>query len=274
MAGCKTFPISRWTNSARLAFVRNSFQKTRPMSSNFHEVTATTSVAFAPMSREVMTANSVGLQLFISRNSRAKHVGEILKLALIQLRTCCEITNLAYFVVPGCQPGSPAAGTGRSFARSALSSHDSAISSVRTALSSRPSAFRFISTGRSCARTGLNSVQSGGKASPSGHSPDSSIGRTCPTAHSPLHSARRTRPTSSPTSSRTRCGRHTPSRTTARFSPRCRETRTRAAARAPARSRTTRRRSTWPASSRTTSTRRSPACQTRSCRSCGYLNTI
>ena len=187
----------RWTNSARLALFHVSLQKTRPMSSNFHEVTATTSVAFAPISREVITANSVGLQLFISRNSRAKHVGEILKLALIQLRTCCEITNLAYFVVPGCQPGSPAAGTGRSFACSALSSHDSASSSVRTALSSRPSAVRFIGTGRSCGRTGLSSAQSGGKASPSAHSPGSSVGRTCATARSPLHSARRTRPTAS-----------------------------------------------------------------------------
>ena len=167
------------------------------MSSNFHEVPATTSVAFAPVSREVINANSVGLQLFISRNSRAKHVGGISKLALIQLRTCCEITNLAYFVVPGCQPGSPVAGTGCSFGRSALSSHDSASNSVRTALSSLPSAVRFIGTGRSCGRTGLSSAQSGGKASPSAHSPGSSVGRTCATARSPLHSARRTRPTAS-----------------------------------------------------------------------------
>ena len=197
MAGCKTFPISRWTNSTRLAFVRNSFQKTRPMSSNFHEVTATTSVAFAPMSREVITANSVGLQLFISRNSRAKHVGGIFKLALIQLRTCCEITNLAYFVVPGCQPGSPVVGTGRSFGRSARGSHDSASSSVRTALSSLPSAFRFIGTGRSCARTGLSSAQSGGKARRSAHSAGSSACRTFPTARSPLQSAHRTGPIAS-----------------------------------------------------------------------------
>ena len=179
---------------------KSSLQKTRPMSSNFHEVTATVSVVLAPMSREVGKSCFRG---FI--RVPVFSVGGVAE----QARDCMDFSVLSRF--SRAYLGGPVGNSTGRISRTARASRDSAPTFAwnartlpRSAASPRRTARRFSHSATCPARTSPTFTQTAASPADSASTPrrsartfTDSASKAAQSVSSPIHSVSRTKQTAS-----------------------------------------------------------------------------